>query len=92
VIEPAQPSEIAPIIAEAYELSCREREITELIARGCGTAEIATRLFLSRHTVRDYVKTIFVKVGVSSRGELVAQLFNEHYAAIHTDPANIVRT
>jgi DNA-binding CsgD family transcriptional regulator len=92
VIESAQPSEVAPIIAEAYELSAREREITELIARGCGTAEIATRLILSRHTVRDYVKTIFAKVGVSSRGELVAHLFNEHYAPIHTDPANIIRT
>jgi DNA-binding CsgD family transcriptional regulator len=92
VIESAQPSEIAPIIAAAYELSDREREITELIAQGCATAEIAGRLFLSRHTVRDYVKTIFAKVGVCSRGELVAHLFNEHYAPIHTDPANVIRT
>jgi DNA-binding CsgD family transcriptional regulator len=92
VIESAQPSEVVPIIAEAYELSGREREITELIAQGCATAEIAERLFLSRHTVRDYVKTIFAKVGVCSRGELVAHLFNEHYAPIHTDPATIVRT
>jgi DNA-binding CsgD family transcriptional regulator len=92
VIESAQPSEVAPLIAESYELSARERQITELIAQGCGTAEIAGRLFLSRHTVRDYVKTIFAKVGVSSRGELVAHLFNEHYAPIHTDPANLITT
>jgi DNA-binding CsgD family transcriptional regulator len=92
VIESAQPSEIAPIIAPAYDLSGREREITELIAQGCATAEIANRLFLSRHAVRDYVKTIFAKVGVSSRGELVAHLFNEHYEPVHTDPANLVRT
>ena len=32
------------------------------------------------HTIRDYVKAIFDKVGVSSRGELVAKLFAEHYA------------
>jgi hypothetical protein len=38
------------------------------------------------YTVRDYVKTIFEKVGVSSRGELVAKLFAEHYAPIHTEP------
>jgi DNA-binding CsgD family transcriptional regulator len=92
VLESAQPSEIAPLIAESYELSARERQITELIAQGCGTGEIAERLFLSRHTVRDYVKTIFAKVGVSSRGELVAHLFNEHYAPIHTDPANLITT
>jgi hypothetical protein len=36
--------------------------------------------------VRDYVKVIFDKVGVSSRGELVAKLFAEHYAPIHLDP------
>jgi hypothetical protein len=40
VIEPARLSEIVPIIAEAYELSPRERDITQLIARGLGTADI----------------------------------------------------
>ena len=50
------------------------------IARGGSTAEIAAELFLSPHTVRDYVKTVFEKFGVSSRGELVARLFGEHYA------------
>ena len=49
------------------------------IARGASTAEIAAELFLSTHTVRDYVKTVFEKLGVSSRGELVARLFAEHY-------------
>jgi len=30
-----------------------------------------------------YVKAIFTKVGVSSRGELVAKLFAERYAPLH---------
>lgn len=89
VIEPAQGSEVAPIIAQAYGLSHRELEITTLIARGLGTEAIADRLFLSVHTVRSYVKEIFEKVGVSSRGELVATLFAEHHAPIHLDPAGI---
>jgi DNA-binding CsgD family transcriptional regulator len=83
VIEPAKGSEVAPIIVQAYALSQREREITELISQGLGTTEIADRLFLSVHTVRDYIKAIFEKVGVSSRGELVARLFAEHYAPLH---------
>jgi DNA-binding CsgD family transcriptional regulator len=87
VIEPAKASEVAPIIVQAYELTPREEEITQLISHGLGTAEIASRLYLSPHTVRDYVKAIFEKVGVSSRGELVAKLFAEHYFPIHLDPA-----
>ena len=85
VIEPAKAAEIAPLVTEAYELSPRERQITGLIARGFCTASIAGRLHLSVHTVRDYVKAIFEKVGVSSRGELVAKLFADHYAPIHLD-------
>ena len=79
VIEPAKASEIAPIIVEAYGLSRREAEITRLVARGVGTDQIATTLFLSRHTVRDHLKAAFEKVGVSSRGELSSKLFAEHY-------------
>jgi hypothetical protein len=30
--------------------------------------------------VRDYLKAVFEKLGVSSRGELVARLYGEHYA------------
>jgi hypothetical protein len=44
VIEPAKPAEIAPIIVAAYDLSDREREITRLVARGLGTADIADEL------------------------------------------------
>ena len=83
VIEHAKASEIAPIVAEAYELSPRERHVTQLVARGLGTADIAAELHVSPHTVRDHVKASFEKVGVSSRGELVARLFADHYAPAH---------
>lgn len=77
-IGPAAVSEIATLVIAAYELTPREHEVTELIARGLSTAEIAGRLFLSPHTVRDHVKAIFGKVDVGSRGELVAKLYTEH--------------
>jgi DNA-binding CsgD family transcriptional regulator len=91
VVEPAKSAEIAPIIIEAYALTARERDIVKAIARGLSTTEMAAQLFLSTHTVRDYVKSVFEKVGVSSRGELVAKLFAEHYfdglhaAVAHSD-------
>ncbi|MBL1078762.1 helix-turn-helix transcriptional regulator [Nocardia sp. 2] len=77
VIEPATPSEIAALVVAAYELTRREMEVVELIARGLPTADIAARLVVSPHTVRDHVKSVFDKVGVTSRGELVARLFTE---------------
>lgn len=84
VIEPANASAVAPIIVGAYDLTQREQQIIPLIARGLATAQIADQLYLSRHTVRDYVKSIFEKMGVSSRGELVARLFAEqHQEPLH---------
>jgi len=80
VVEPAKAGDVAPLIVEAYGLTRRELDVTRAIARGLGTAEIALHLHLSAHTVRDHVKVLFDKVGVSSRGELVHKLFAEHYA------------
>src|SRR5690242_18954810 len=79
VVAPAKASHVAPIIVEAYGLNPREVEVTKLVAKGLKTADIAHRLHLSAHTVRDHLKTVFAKVGTTSRGELVNQLFAEYY-------------
>lgn len=87
IIEPAPAADIASIIADAYELTTRELEITQLIARGLATGEIAEALVISPHTVRGHIKTVFQKVGVNSRGALVARLFAEHYWPRRTSAA-----
>lgn len=75
IIEPARPHELAPLLADAHRLTEREREVTQLVARGLSTDEIAERLYMSPWTVQDHLKAIFEKVGVTSRGQLVARLF-----------------
>jgi DNA-binding CsgD family transcriptional regulator len=80
IIEPARPHELAPLIADAHGLSERERAVTQLVAQGLPTNAIAARLHISAWTVQDHLKAIFEKVGVGSRGELVARVFFEHYA------------
>ena len=79
ILEVAQPLEIAPLIIQAYDLSKREGEITLCVVRGLSTAEIARELHISAHTVQDHLKTIFDRVGVRSRRELIAGIFTQQY-------------
>jgi len=58
---------IASGAALAAELSARERDIVKLLARGMSNADIASRLHLSEGTVRNYVSSIFDKLGVADR-------------------------
>ena len=80
MLEQARPSELAPLIADAYGFTARERRVTELAARGFTTNDIAARLHISAYTVQDHLKSIFEKTGTGSRGDLVARLFFDHYA------------
>lgn len=52
-------------------LSEREREVLGLVAEGASNGDIARRLFLSDKTVRNYVSSIFAKLGVDSRAAAI---------------------
>lgn len=56
-------------------LSARERAIVECVAEGLANHEIADRLNLSRHTIKNYLFRIFDKLGVSNRVELIFLTF-----------------
>lgn len=79
-LEPARPADLAPLVADAYGLTPAERRVTELVAQGLSTRQIADRLKLSAYTVQDHLKSTFTKSGTSSRGDLTARLFYDHYA------------
>ena len=51
----------------ASSLSQRERDVLRLLARGLSNTEIANQLYLSEGTIRNYVSTLFEKLGVSDR-------------------------
>lgn len=55
----------------------RLRQVAQLLAIGLSEKQVALRLRLSIHTVHDYVKQLHRKLGVSSRGELLALLYSE---------------
>jgi DNA-binding CsgD family transcriptional regulator/PAS domain-containing protein len=56
------------------ELSARQWEVLHRLLEGERVATIATRLFVSRSTVRNHLATIFGKFGVHSQGELIELL------------------
>jgi DNA-binding NarL/FixJ family response regulator len=61
------------------ELTEREQEILELVARGLSNPAIASRLFLSEKTVRNHVSNVFTKLHVTDRAAAVARARDRGY-------------
>jgi DNA-binding NarL/FixJ family response regulator len=59
---------------DSKSLTKRELEVVQGAARGISNKEIASELFLSEHTVKNYLFHAFEKIGVSSRVELLFYL------------------
>lgn len=53
------------------DLSKRERQVLEYLARGTNNEQIAKELSLAVQTVRNYISTIYDKLGVHARGEAI---------------------
>ena len=78
---PDQPATATEPVRAAgkIELSKREREVAQLVAKGMSNREIATRLYVSERTVDNHVHHILDKLGVDSRVQVATWLVrNEH--------------
>jgi DNA-binding CsgD family transcriptional regulator len=63
-----------PRSAAPLSLSSAEREVLELVMEGLSNAEIASRRERSPRTVANQIASIFRRLGVHSRSELLATL------------------
>ena len=59
------------VAVERYGLWRREAEVLDLLARGRDVPYVAEELVISKNTVRTHTKSIFAKMGVHSRQELI---------------------
>ena len=68
-----QPDEftINEVELKKLNLSNREYEVLQLLAKGCSNADIAGNLFLSVSTVKTHVSNLFVKMDVKSRTQAI---------------------
>ena len=89
IIQPASPGDVAPLVALAYGLTERERQVTQSCIEGQSTKQMAHSLRMSPYTVQDHLKSIFEKTGVGTRGELVGRVFLEHYVPRWGDSSSI---
>jgi DNA-binding NarL/FixJ family response regulator len=72
------------LVSAFPNLTVREREILELIARGRANAEIAQQLSLSEKTVRNNISNIFAKLQVADRSQAIVRA---REAGVGTDSA-----
>lgn len=79
IVEEATPQDLAPVRLATYGLTARESEVVDLVLRGRSTRDIANELFISEYTVQDRLKSVFEKVGVRSRRDLVATIHASDY-------------
>lgn len=59
------------------KLSYRESEVLALLSQGLRNRAIAKALYVGEETVKSHLKSIYRKLGVSSRGEAIAVAFRE---------------
>jgi non-specific serine/threonine protein kinase len=60
------------------QLTPREREVAELVARGDSNKEIAANLTVSRRTAETHIEHILSKLGFTSRTQIAAWFIRAH--------------
>src|SRR6202041_1815540 len=86
----AQPAFPGELHLHAGLLSARETDVVRCVAEGLTNRQIAERLKLTEHTVKNYLFRIFDKLGVSSRVEVVLYAVRNSNPA-HATPATAMR-
>jgi len=83
VVERAIRTGSADQIMKSVRMTAREQEVIELIAQGRSNKEIAAKLHVAVHTVKNHVHNILDKLALHTRLELASFALNRSDAEIH---------
>jgi DNA-binding CsgD family transcriptional regulator/GAF domain-containing protein len=86
VLAPERPP-APPAVPEGWPLTNQQRRIVGLLLRGMSNHQIAATLEASENTVEWHLRAIYDTLGVRSRTQLLARLFQETY-----EPSLVVAT
>ncbi|MCC5878437.1 MAG: response regulator transcription factor [Idiomarina sp.] len=74
----SSPDQVVYELAAAYGLSKREQQVCLALIDGHKNCEIANKLFISTHTVKCHVTSLYRKLGVNSRHEILQAVNRQH--------------
>ncbi|QPA33353.1 response regulator transcription factor [Anoxybacillus caldiproteolyticus] len=60
-------------------LTSREMDVLKYIVQGYSNREIAEKLYISVHTVKNHITNIFQKLGVTDRSQVIAMVYQLNY-------------
>ncbi len=72
-IEDSSPTERVGVFARSFGFTPRETELLRHLVTGIDTRELALQMFLSEHTIQDYLKAIFAKTSAHNRRTVVSR-------------------
>jgi DNA-binding CsgD family transcriptional regulator len=82
IIEPrTEHADLKQAIKALTLLTAREQEVIALVAEGRSNREIAEKLVISEHTVKNHMTSIFNKMDVTDRSHLIAMVYQLGYSA-----------
>ena len=73
---------VDPNVAKLNSLTEREREVARHVCEGLKNREIGERLFISETTVRHHLSSVFAKLSVSSRFDLILFLYRQGFTRL----------
>ena len=77
-----KPTQVDPELTKIESLTDREREVIALIGEGLKNKQVGERLFISETTVTHHLSSVFSKLEVSDRLELIIYAFRHGLAKI----------